>query len=167
MRMTSITMQENIARVALLGFLVSFAGIIISAQGPGETKKTGSKKGPPPLSTTQYDVWTMEQLAKPGNLGNYANPNHACSVQRRAVGAAPESHDNFAHVLIFTSGSGTVNLGGDIIDGPDGKKIVQGGDRRKVVLGEVYHIPVKVAHWVIPDAGSSITYFVCNLYTAP
>ena len=47
----------------------------------------------------------------------------------------------------------------------DGKKIVQGGERRKIVVGDVYHMAVKTPHWVIPDAGSSITYFVCNLYT--
>jgi hypothetical protein len=68
-------------------------------------------------------------------------------------------------VLIFTSGSGSVNLGGEIVAGPDGKKIVQGGERRKIVVGDVYHMAVKTPHWVIPDAGSSITYFVCNLYT--
>ncbi len=42
---------------------------------------------------------------------------------------------------------------------------MQGGERRKIVVGDVYHMAVKTAHWVIPDAGSSITYFVCNLYT--
>lgn len=160
---TNRKIRQNIGRILLLGLLVSFAALFVSAQVGTETKKKGGKKGPAPLSTTLYDVWTMEQLAKPGNLGNYGN--HACSVQRRDVGAAPESHDNFAHVLIFTSGSGNVNLGGEIVDGPDGKKIVQGGDRRKIVVGDVYHMPVKLAHWVIPDAGSSITYFVCNLYT--
>src|SRR5438874_7930816 len=127
-------------RTLLLGFLVSFAALLVVAQVGNETKK-GGKKGPAPLSTTPYDVWTMEQLAKPGNLGNYGN--HSCSVQRRDVGAAPESHDNFSHILIFTSGSGSVNLGGEIVDGPDGKKIVRGGDRRKVVIGEVYHMPLK------------------------
>ena len=159
---TNGKIRQNITRLLLLGFLVSSAALIISAQVGGEAKKKGGR-GPAPLSTTPYDVWTMEQLAKPGNLGNYGN--HACSVQRRDVGAAPESHDGFAHVLIFTSGSGSVNLGGEIVEGPDGKKIVRGGDRRKVVVGEVYHIPVKTAHWVMPDAGSSITYFVCNLFT--
>ena len=160
---TKRKIRQNIGRILLLGFLVAFAALFVSAQVGTETKKKGGKKGPAPLSTTLYDVWTMEQLAKPGNLGNYGN--HACSVQRRNVGAAPETHDNFAHVLIFTSGSGNVNLGGEIVDGPDGKKTVQGGDRRKIVVGDVYHMPVKLAHWVIPDADSSITYFVCNLYT--
>jgi mannose-6-phosphate isomerase-like protein (cupin superfamily) len=162
---TKSKIRPNIARLLLLGFLVSSAALFVSAQVGSETKK-GGKREPAPLSTAPYDVWTMEQLAKPGNLGNYGNPNHDCSVQRRNVGAAPESHDNFAHVLIFTSGSGSVNLGGEIVAGPDGKKIVQGGDRRKIVVGDVYHIPLKTVHWVVPDAGSTITYFVCNLYTA-
>ena len=159
---TNRSIRQNVGTILLLGFLLSFTALFVSAQVGTETKKKGGKKGPAPLSTTPYDVWTMEQLTKPGNLGNYGN--HACSVQRRDVGAAPESHDNFAHVLIFTSGSGNVNLGGEIVDGPDGKKTVQGGDRRKIVAGEVYHMPIKLVHWVIPDAGSSITYFVCNLY---
>ena len=148
-------MRTNITKLLLLGCLVAATALTLSAQGRGG-------RGPAPLSTTKYDVWTVAQLATPGNLGNYGN--HSCSVQRRDVGAAPESHDNFSHVLIFTSGSGNVNLGGEIVDGPDGKKIVRGGDRRKVVIGEVYHIPLKGAHWVLPDAGSSITYFVCNIY---
>ena len=156
-------MKMNIARLLLLGFMVSFTALSVSAQ-VSETKKAG-KREPAPISTTPYEVWTMEQLAKPGSLGNYANPNHECSVQRRNVGAAPETHDNFAHVLIFTSGSGSVNLGGEIVAGADGKKTVQGGERKKIVVGDVYHMAIKTPHWVIPDAGSSITYFVCNLYT--
>jgi hypothetical protein len=159
---TTGTIRSKIAKILSFGFLVLFATILVSAQVGTETKKKGGKKGPAPLSTTPYDVWTMEQLTKPGNLGNYGN--HACSVQRRDIGAAPEAHDNFAHVLIFTSGVGNVHLGGEIVNGPDGKKTVNGGERRKIVVGEVYHMPIKLVHWVIPDAGSSITYFVCNLY---
>ena len=152
-----------IATLLVLGSVVFCAALLVSAQTGSDTKK--AKKEPPPLNTAPYEVWTMEQLAKPGSLGNYANPNHECSVQRRNVGAAPETHDNFAHVLIFTSGSGSVNLGGEIVAGADGKKTVQGGERKKIVVGDVYHMAIKTPHWVIPDAGSSITYFVCNLYT--
>ena len=154
---------QAIAWLLSLGLALS-AGLLVSAQVGNEAKK-GGKKQPPPLDTAPYEVWTMEQLAKPGSLGNYAAPHHECSVQQRNVGAAPESHDNFAHVLIFTSGSGSVNLGGEIVTGPDGKKTVQGGERRKVVVGDVYHMAVKTPHWVLPDPGTSITYFVCNLYT--
>jgi hypothetical protein len=152
-----------IARLLVLGLLVLSAALLVSAQTGGDSKKT--KKEPPPLNTAPYEVWTMEQLAKPGFLGRYDAPHQECSVQRRNEGAAAESHDNFAHVLIFTSGSGSVNLGGEIITGPDGKKAVRGGERRKIVIGDVYHMAVKTPHWVIPDPGTSVTYFVCNLYT--
>jgi hypothetical protein len=165
--MNTNVIGARIAGLLLLGLVVSSAALFLSAQVGSDTKSDTkkAKKEPPPLNTAPYEVWTMEQLAKPGFLGRYENPHHDCSVQRRNVGAAPESHDNFAHVLIFTSGSGNVNLGGEIVAGPDGKKIVQGGERRKIVVGDVYHMAVKTPHWVIPDPGSSITYFVCNLYT--
>jgi mannose-6-phosphate isomerase-like protein (cupin superfamily) len=148
-------------KLFLAVLLVSAGAIPALAQAAGNAKK-GGKGAPAPLSTSIYDVWTMEQLAKPGNLGNFGN--HSCSVQRRDVGAAPEAHDNFAHIMIFTSGTGSFQVGGEIVDGPEGKKIVRGGEQRKIVVGEVYHLPIKTAHWVIADPGSSVTYFVCNLY---
>jgi mannose-6-phosphate isomerase-like protein (cupin superfamily) len=153
--------RQNIATILLLGCLVSSSALIVSAQ---EAKKKGGKREPAPVSTAPYDVWTMQELAKPGRLGNFGD--YSCSVQRRDVGAAPEAHTNFTHILIFTSGTGAVNLGGEIVAGPDGKKIVQGGDRLKIVVGDVYRMGLNTVHWVIPDAGSSITYFVCNITAA-
>jgi hypothetical protein len=152
---------QNIAAILLVSFLISSAALVLSAQG---AKKKSGKRAPQPVSTEPYDIWTMQALTNPGRLGNFGT--HSCSVQRRDVGAAPETHNNFTHILIFTSGSGSVNLGGEIVDGPDGKKIVQGGDRHKIVVGDVYRMGLNTAHWVIPDPGSSITYFVCNLFVA-
>ena len=126
----------------------------LSAQG-------GGRGGPPPLSTALFDQWTPDQLSKPGNLGNYGN--HAASVQRRDVGAAPEIHDGFSHILMFTSGEGTFILGGEIVDGPDGKKMIRAGETHKIAPGVVWHIPMKVAHQVVPNPGSSVTYFVTNI----
>jgi len=119
-------------------------------------------RGTPPLSTTPYDIWTAEALAKPGNLGNYGN--HTASIQRRDVGAAPETHDNFSHFLMFTSGAGDFILGGQIVDGPDGKKVIKGGDTHKIVLGQMMHIPIKTPHQVLPNPGTSVTYWVTNIY---
>jgi hypothetical protein len=28
----------------------------------------------------------------------------------------------------------------------------------------MYHIPIKTVHWVVPNAGSSITYWVTNIF---
>ena len=63
--------------------------------------------------------------------------------------------------LILT---GNFTVGGQIVDGPDGKKIVKGGDIHKIVLGEMYHIPIKTVHWVVPNPGTSVTYWVTNIY---
>jgi mannose-6-phosphate isomerase-like protein (cupin superfamily) len=146
-------MRVKIRQLLIFCSLVVASVLALSAQGRGT---------PPLLSTTPYDVWTADQLAKPGNLGNYGN--HTASIQRRDVGAAPETHDGFSHFLMFTSGAGNFIVGGQIVDGPDGKKIVRGGDTHKIVIGEMYHIPIKTAHWVVPNPGMSVTYWVTNIY---
>lgn len=155
---------KALAWLPLLGLSLGAAMFVLGqAPAPGGAEK--KKKEPPPINRAPYEVWTMQQLANPQYLGNYVEPHQECSVQRRNPGAAPESHPNFAHILIFTSGEGDVNLGGEIVTGPDGKKIVQGGERRKIVIGDVYHMAINMPHWVLPNPNSSITYFVCNLYT--
>ena len=122
---------------------------------------SGQRGQPRPLSTDPYNIWKADQLSKPGQLGNFGH--YSASIQRRDVGAAPEIHDGFSHFLMFTSGEGNVVLGGEIVDGPDGKKTVTGGTTNKIVVGEMYHIPIKTVHWVQPNPGSSITYWVTNI----
>src|SRR5260221_9396277 len=146
-------MRVNIARRIILGSLIATSAVSLSGQA--------GRGAPPALSTTPYDIWPAAQLATPGNLGNYGH--YSASIQRRNVGAAPEAHDGFSHFLMFTSGEGNVILGGQIVDGPDGKKIIQGGSTHKIVLGEMYSIPIKTPHQVVPNAGSSVTYWVTNI----
>ena len=74
-----------IASLLVLGLLVLSAALLVSAQTGGDTNKK-AKKEPPPLDTAPYEVWTMEQLAKPGFLGRYDAPHQECSVQRRNEG---------------------------------------------------------------------------------
>ena len=117
-------MRVNIARRIILGSLIATSAVSLSGQAGRGT--------PPVLSTAPYDIWPAEQLAKPGSLGNFGH--YSASIQRRNVGAAPETHDGFSHFLMFTSGEGDVILGGQIVDGPDGKKVIKGGDTHKIVL---------------------------------
>ena len=143
-------------RANLVKRLLFFVVLAISA-----ASLSGQRGQPRPLSTDPYNIWKADQLSKPGQLGNFGH--YSASIQRREVGAAPETHDGFSHFLMFTSGEGNVVLGGEIVDGPDGKKIVKGGTTNKIVLGEMYHIPIKTVHWVQPNPGSSITYWVTNI----
>jgi hypothetical protein len=138
--------------VLAIGFVVG-----LSAQAA-----RGAAQPPQPLSTSPFDVWSGDKLTTPGNLGNFGH--YTASIQRRNPGAAPEIHDGFSHFLIFTSGEGNVTLGGEIVDGADGKKTVKGGTTQKIVLGAIYQIPIKTVHWVVPNPGSSITYWVTNIF---
>jgi mannose-6-phosphate isomerase-like protein (cupin superfamily) len=146
-------MRVNTAKLLILCSVMVMSVVSLSAQRGRGT--------PQPLSTSPYDIWPADQLAKPGRLGNYGH--YSASIQRRDVGSAPETHDGFSHFLMFTSGEGNMILGGQIVDGPDGKKIIKGGDTHKIVLGQMYHIPIKTPHWVVPNPGSSVTYWVTNI----
>ncbi len=144
-------MRANALRQLGLCVVIAASVVSLSAQ----------RGAPRPISTDPFNVWSAEQLAKPGSLGNFGH--YSASIQRRDATSAPETHDGFSHFLMFTSGAGDVILGGEIVDGPDGKKMIKGGHTQKVVLGEMYHSPIKTAHWVRPNAGGSITYWVTNI----
>jgi mannose-6-phosphate isomerase-like protein (cupin superfamily) len=143
-------MSGTMTKRGVLLSLVVLGGVWLSAQ-----------RGPQPLSTDPFNKWAGAQLSTPGALGNYGH--YSASIQKRDVGAAPETHDGFSHFLMFTSGEGDVILGGQIVDGPDGKKMIKGGDRQKIVLGAMYHIPIKTPHQVVPNPGTSVTYWVTNI----
>lgn len=147
-------MRVSIVGNVFLSLVMAASVVTVSAQERG-------RGTPPPVSTDPYNIWPAKQLSTPGRLGNYGH--YSASIQRREVGAAPETHTGFSHFLMFTSGEGNVILGGQIVDGPDGKKIIKGGDTHKIVLGEMYHIPINTAHQVVPTAGSSVTYWVTNI----
>jgi mannose-6-phosphate isomerase-like protein (cupin superfamily) len=144
-------MRVNVARQLILCSLVAASVVSLS----------GQRGQPQPLSTSPYDIWAADELAKPGRLGNYGH--YSASIQRRDATSAPETHDGFSHFLMFTSGEGNMILGGQIVDGPDGKKTIKGGETHKIVLGQMYHIPIKTTHWVVPTGGGAVTYWVTNI----
>jgi hypothetical protein len=149
-------MRAKIVGGLFLSFLLAASLSPAAAQGQARGRGT-----PPPLSTDPFNIWNSQQLSTPGRLGNYGH--YSASIQRRDPGAAPETHTGFSHFLMFTSGEGNVILGGQIVDGPDGKKVIKGGETHKIVLGEMYHIPINTPHQVVPNAGSSVTYWVTNI----
>jgi hypothetical protein len=147
-------------RTKIVSPLVLCVVMVVAVVGLSAQAGRGGK--PQPLSTSPFDVWSGDKLTTPGNLGNFGH--YTASIQRRNPDAAPEIHDAFSHFLVFTSGEGMVTLGGEIVDGPDGKKTVKGGNTSKIVIGAMYHIPIKTVHWVVPNPGGSITYWVTNIF---
>jgi mannose-6-phosphate isomerase-like protein (cupin superfamily) len=152
-------MRLSITSALVLCALTVLCIVGLSAQGE---RGAAPARGPAPLSTSPYDMWSGDKLTTPGSLGNFGH--YSASIQRRNPGAAPETHTGFSHFLMFTSGEGMFTLGGEIVDGPDGKtKTVKGGNTQKIVLGAMYHIPINTVHWVVTNAGSSVTYWVTNI----
>ena len=150
-------MRMRIGASVALFVVIAVAIVGLSAQGG----RQGGRGTPQPISTSPYDMWAGDKLVTPGSLGNFGH--YSASIQRRNPDAAPETHTGFSHFLMFTSGEGMFTLGGEIVDGPDGKKIVKGGNTQKIVLGAMYHIPINTVHWVVPNPGGSVTYWVTNI----
>jgi mannose-6-phosphate isomerase-like protein (cupin superfamily) len=150
-------MRMRIGASVALCVVIAVAIVGLSAQGA----RQGGRGTPQPISTSPYDIWDANKLVTPGSLGNFGH--YSASIQRRNPGANPETHDGFSHFMMFTSGEGMFTLGGEIVDGPDGKKIVKGGNTHKIVHGVMYHVPIKTAHWVVPNPDSSVTYWVTNI----
>jgi mannose-6-phosphate isomerase-like protein (cupin superfamily) len=170
--MTNSRLKRKI--VGGLAWILFFVVAVLSqvhidraATAPHQTQApTAGGRAPQPLSTELYDEWTLAQISTPGNLGNFGN--HTASVQHREPGSAAEVHTGYSHVLIFTSGSGNFVIGGQIVDGPGGTKIIQGGESHKIVLGEVWHIPANIPHQVVADPGSpGVNYFHANINVPP
>lgn len=144
-----------------VNIVAAFALSALMVGGVAHIAAQGGRGKPQPLSTSPFDMWSGDKLVTPGSLGNFGH--YSASIQRRNPGAAPETHTGFSHFLMFTSGEGMFTLGGEIVDGPDGKKTVKGGTTEKIVPGAMYHIPINTVHWVVPNAGSSVTYWVTNI----
>jgi mannose-6-phosphate isomerase-like protein (cupin superfamily) len=101
------------------------------------------------------------------NLANFG-PDHAMMIHREASGLA-ELHELEADVIVVVSGSGTLIVGGTMpgskpttpgeVRGPS----IDGGERQKIGPGDILHIPPKIAHQVMLDPGTQITYFTLKV----
>ena len=90
------------------------------------------------------------------------------AAHREGDGTA-EVHDLMADFFVVQSGEATLVVGGKVIDGkitaPNelrGPRI-EGGERRKLVAGDVVHIPAKMPHQLLIENGKQFTYFVIKV----
>ena len=84
------------------------------------------------------------------NWGNHG----LLSIRREGDGEA-EVHENQVDVIFVTSGEGTLILGGTVV-GPHTTSpneirgtSITGGVSKKMVAGEIFHIPAKVPHQML------------------
>src|SRR5512135_1810807 len=116
-----------------------------------------------PEGFSQYsaaDLKARVDAAKPDDhkvrmnrVGNWGN--HSMLAIRRDGDGEAEVHDTQVDVVFVRSGEGTLVLGGTVVEprttGPGeirGKSIT-GGVSKKMVAGDVIHIPAKIPHQML------------------
>ncbi|MEO7143330.1 MAG: hypothetical protein ABI165_07470 [Bryobacteraceae bacterium] len=100
-------------------------------------------------------------------LGNYGN--HLAMVAHREASGEAEVHRDWVDIMIVETGSATVQVGGEAVNGKTtapgeirGSSIT-GGIRQKVGPGDILRIPANTPHRVLVQPGQQITYFMVKV----
>jgi mannose-6-phosphate isomerase-like protein (cupin superfamily) len=81
--------------------------------------------------------------------------NHSLMLVKREGDGAAEVHDTQVDVITVLSGSGTLVVGGTMVDGkttaPNEVRgtSITGGERHPMAVGDVFHIPAKIPHQML------------------
>jgi mannose-6-phosphate isomerase-like protein (cupin superfamily) len=89
-------------------------------------------------------------LDRAGNWGN-----HGLLIVRREGDGAVEVHETQVDVVTVVSGEGTLIVGGTVVEGKTTApgeirgKSINGGVRKPMAPGDVFHIPAKLPHQML------------------
>ena len=81
--------------------------------------------------------------------------NHGLLIVRREGDGAVEIHETQVDVITVVSGEGTLVVGGTMVDGKSTApneirgKSINGGVRKPMAAGDVFHIPAKIPHQML------------------
>jgi mannose-6-phosphate isomerase-like protein (cupin superfamily) len=119
-----------------------------------------------------FDKQALSKLNADRHLGTERLLDSAFVAYRNGNGEA-EIHEKQADLLLIRSGTGTVLVGGKIVDGkpsaPDevrGKSI-EGGIRYPIAAGDVLYIPANTVHQFLMKPGESFTAMVVKITPKP
>ena len=96
-------------------------------------------------------------------------PNDGFLLVHREANGQVEWHETQADVFFVQSGSATLLIGGNLVNGetvgPHEKRngMIQGGIRQKLSAGDVVRIPPRVPHQVLLDGSHEFNYFVVKI----
>jgi mannose-6-phosphate isomerase-like protein (cupin superfamily) len=115
-----------------------------------------------------FDRQATAKLNAERHLGTERLMDSAFVAFRNGSGEA-ELHVKQADLLLIRSGSGTVLVGGEMIEGkPTGPdevrgKSVSGGTRYPVAAGDTLYIPANTVHQFLMEPGQSFTAMVIKI----
>jgi mannose-6-phosphate isomerase-like protein (cupin superfamily) len=109
---------------------------------------------------------TPERMAS-DTLANYGN--HLTMLAHRKANGEPEVHEKMADFFVVESGEATLLVGGKVAGGKTTSPgeirggTIEGGEKQKLTVGDVVHIPAGVPHQLLLDRGKNFTYFVIKV----
>lgn len=119
-----------------------------------------------------FDKKAAAKLNEERHLGTERLMDSAFVAFRNGSGEA-ELHVKQADLLLIRSGSGTVLIGGEMIDGKPtapgevrGKSIA-GGTKYPVAAGDTLYIPANTVHQFLMEPGQSFTAMVIKITPKP
>jgi mannose-6-phosphate isomerase-like protein (cupin superfamily) len=95
--------------------------------------------------------------------------NHMMQISHREGNGPFEMHQAQADLIIVQTGEATLLVGGTISDGkitaPNEIRgsSIQGAERKKLVPGDVVHIPANTPHQLQVESGKQFTYTVMKI----
>ena len=95
--------------------------------------------------------------------------NYSFMVAHREGSGEAEYHATQADIFMVQTGSASIIIGGELIDGkttaPNEMRAasIKGGEEKKLAAGDIVTIPAKVAHQVKMDNSKEFTYFVVKV----
>lgn len=101
------------------------------------------------------------------DLGKYKG-HYTMLAVRNETGSA-EVHEHEVDYFFIEKGSGTLVIGGKVVNPKTQKPgeirgtSLQGGERHKVGVGDVVHIPAGEPHQMVLEKGQPISYFVVKV----
>ena len=130
----------------------------------------------------EYTYWsTADQAAKTKQLAAKATPqspaseqlatygNHLTMMSYRKGDGEVEIHDKMADVFVVQRGEATLLVGGKAsggkTTGPGEIRggTIAGGQRQKLLPGDIVHIPAGVPHQLLVPKGSEFSYFILKV----
>ena len=163
---SSISQEATVNKTTLAVLLLALAPPLIAADPPGfviwpaaELKDYGKRLAP---KMNEKKV-AAERLAEFGN--------HLAMIAHREADGEAELHETQADVFVVQSGTATLVVGGEMVNGRNTgpgevrAPSIKGGERKPLGAGDVVHIPAKVPHQLLVSAGKEFTYFVVKVDT--
>ncbi|MDX2034027.1 MAG: hypothetical protein SF339_25360 [Blastocatellia bacterium] len=100
-------------------------------------------------------------------LADYGSSNVA--ISHREANGIPEVHAHMDDYFVVESGEASLVVGGDVVNPklvePNETRgdSIKGGEKKRLVAGDVVHIPTGMPHQLLVEKGKRFTYFVIKV----